>query len=204
MPKVSAKDVGSVDDIKGQQRPAVGKYHMSINHWDETFQEKDAVIVEFGVLDGNVPGQFGRTIQEKFFISEKAVPRLVRMCLAAGLILPGQELDSDLTSVATSKQLIVEIVPHSYENKEGKKVDTVQCAYMGFWPVDHAEVADVPKNQHALAMIGRNIPNGQSRSQQPALPNGNGTSKQQQQPAAAQQQPVGAAAGGGDDWSDLT
>lgn len=163
MPPLSAKEATSHNDIKGKQRPLPGKYHVAISHWDEKFEKVDAVKVTFTVLDGDVPGQVGRELQESFFVKDQegnwSTDRIARLAMCIGLLKPGEELDADLTDAAIGRQLVIEIASREYEDKKEKdsngkpvKKTTVNIANGGYatWPVDDPLVAAVPKNSNAL------------------------------------------------------
>lgn len=169
MPRLDARNTESENDVQGTPRPKPGHYHAAIHHWDESFRiAPNVIFVDFQILEGTTPEQKGTVLTERFATTDKAIPRLLRMCLAAGVVKPGEELDRDLTDEAPGHQLVIEVTPRTYENKQGQQVETVQCSYMGFWSINNKEVANVPKNAGALKLLGGNG-NGHS--------NGNGNAK---------------------------
>jgi hypothetical protein len=174
MPALSAKEVSSPNDLKGRQRPLPGKYHVAINHWDETCSKKNELVVGFVVLDGTTPGMVGREIQTSMLFEydgKDLTDRIVRLALCCGLLQPGQECDEDLTHKANGKQLVIEVVEREYEDKKtGEKKKVVDLGNFGYatWAVDDQLVVDVQKNQNAL----RNRGNANTTNT-----NGNGATK---------------------------
>lgn len=160
MPVLSAKEVTNPNDLGGKRKPDNGKYHVAITAWDETQDKHDAIVVSFTVLDGTVPGMKGREWVEFFNFKdskgESAVDRIVRLCLVAGLIKPGQEIDEDLTQKAIGKQLVVEVEHREYV-KDGEKKKAFGITNFGYstWAVGDPLVVDVPKSSAALKTNGK-------------------------------------------------
>lgn len=198
--RMNASNVKSIDDLGGN-RPAPGKYHVALKHVDESLQGKNdsTIVCEFEVLHGTVPGQEKKTHTEYFSISEKALVRLTRLAICLGLMQPGDDKDIRFKD-ALGGQLVIELEQHEYE-KEGQKKSGSRITFMGMWPIDHADVRDVPKNKDALVVM-----HGQANTapaQQGTLPsNGNGSG---QAPAQGGQQQAPAASGAGGDrkWDGI-
>lgn len=148
MVKMGAKNIQSEDDIQGNPRPLPGRYHVAVKHVDEKMDKFDKVIVEFEVLAGTTPGQEGRTITEFFAVTDKALPRLQRLAVVLGLIKPGEGEKEVEFSDGVGRQLVIEVEENEYE-KDGRTIHGVRCAYLGFWSLSNAAVADVPKDDAA-------------------------------------------------------
>jgi hypothetical protein len=48
------------------------------------------------------------------------------------------------------RHLIVEVIEEEFEKKDGSKATRAKLSYAGFWAVDDARVASVPKDEAAL------------------------------------------------------
>lgn len=162
MPVLSAKKVTSPNELGGARKPDSGKYHVEIIHWDETQTDGDKIIVGFSVLDGTVPGMRGREWREYFNFKdskgEDATDRILRLCLVAGLVQPGQETEEDFTQKAIGRQLIVEVEHRKYvDKKTGDEKTAFGITNFGYstWAVDDPLVVDVPKSKAALNASGK-------------------------------------------------
>lgn len=145
MVMLGATNVQSEDDIQGNARPLPGRYHAIVKEVDESMEKVDKIIIEFEVLAGTTPGQEGRVVTEYFAVTEKAISRLTRLALVLGLLNPGEEERDVAFSDAIGRDLVIEVEPNEYTNKEGKEVKTVRVTYLGFWSTGNEAVADVPK-----------------------------------------------------------
>lgn len=143
-----------IDDENGVggSYPDAGRYHVIINDVDESFEESNSIIVEFRVLAGTVPNQTKKTLKEYFSVSDKALPRLMRLGLASGFIPPNDPPKERNFEEAISRQLVVEIEDHTYE-KNGETKKTRRISWMGMWSTPNPEVADVPKDAEAIRII---------------------------------------------------
>lgn len=159
---LGAKNVQSEDDIQGNARPLPGRYHVIVKEVDESMEKVDKIIIEFEVLAGTTPGQEGRVVTEYFAITEKAISRLTRLALVLGLLKPGEE-DRDVAfSESVGRDLVIEVEPNEYTNKDGKEVKTVRVTYLGFWSTGNEAVADVPKYSAVDGASGASGGNGVS------------------------------------------
>lgn len=165
MVSLGAKDIQSEDDISGGNRPLPGRYHLNVKEVDETMDKFDKVIVEFEVLAGTTPGQEGRTFQEYFALTEKAIPRLQRLAIVLGLIKPGDPETDVSFSVGIGRQLVGEVEENDYE-KDGQKKKGVRLGYLNYWSIGNKAVDDVPLNRDALQFDTR----GTAAPSQPAAP----------------------------------
>lgn len=162
MVMLGATNVQSEDDIQGNARPLPGRYHVIVKEVDESMEKVDKIIIEFEVLAGTTPGQEGRVVTEYFAITEKAIPRLQRLAMTLGLLKPGEDDRDVLFSDAIGRDLVVEVEPNEYTNKEGKEVKTVRVTYLGFWSTSNKAVADVPKYSAVNGASGGSSGNGAS------------------------------------------
>lgn len=130
----------------GFQRLPPGRFHVEIIEVDESFQKQaDKVVVVFDVLAGTVPDRVGRRHTEFFSTSPGAMDRLKRLAMVCDLIKPGEQRDVSFND-AVGADLVIEIVPHSYE-KDGKTIETTQLDFGGMWSTSHEEVREVPKGK---------------------------------------------------------
>jgi hypothetical protein len=152
----------SEDDVGGSQYLLPGRYHVVVQSVDDSFDKKDYITVEMVALAGTTPGQQKRIVREKFFVSEAAKPRLARFAVVVGLVRPGDPKASADFSLAEGRQLIVEVTEEEYVGKDGKDHKSSRVAYLGMWSLGNAEVADVPRDAQAAAMIPRQGNSGQA------------------------------------------
>lgn len=186
---MGAETVQSENDIQGSVRPLPGRYHVVVKEVEEKSAadlgknaKSDAYVVEFEVLAGTVPGQEGRTIQDKFFQSEKAMPRLQRFALCVGLLRPGEPARMVYFEEAVGRHLVIEVEEQKGSGENAGKTYS-NVSYMGLWSTGNEEVADVPK--YAPIMQPQQMqqqPQQPQMTQQPPL--------QQQQYQQPVQQPV--------------
>lgn len=220
--RMSAKEVKSESEVQGTPRPKPGRYHAIINHakWGEKDEWADGkktgnkipfLAVEFAVLNGTIPGQEKTTLPEKFFTSEKAEIRLLRLALASGILQPGEERDVDFENELSGKQLIIEVDEDEYE-KDGQKKKISKLTFLGLWSVFNPEQKEVPRDQQMMqaaisqrgnGMVSANGAvggvagggNGGPANGNGGHTNGNGNGNGHQQPAAS-----GANGGGDKKW----
>ena len=131
----------------GYKKLPPGRFHVEVVEVDETFQKQpQKVLVTFEVLNGTAPDQKGRRHTEYFSISPNAMDRLKRLAMVCKLIGPGEQKEVSFND-ALGADLIIEVVPHSYEDKNKKMVDTTQMDFGGMWAVDHEDVKQVPRGK---------------------------------------------------------
>lgn len=149
---LDVQDVQSEKDFGGQfNQPKPGRYHVIVKEVDESYQTyQNKVVIEFEVKAGTVPGQEGRTLREFFATSEKALPRLKRLAIILGLLKGGQKKEVNFVD-GIGRQLVIDVEEHQYDDREGKKVDTVRVGFFGTYKPDDADVKDVPKDPDVLA-----------------------------------------------------
>lgn len=153
MVRLNATGAASESDIAGgQNKPPAGRYLAILQDADESLSKGDYVTLNYQILAGTVPGQRGKTIDKQYHLSEKAAPSLTRVAVAIGLMHPGAEADVEFVG-AVGWPLIIEIEPHEYENKAGKKVQTVQVGFAGAWSPTHPDVAEVLTVPEVLAAL---------------------------------------------------
>lgn len=159
--KASATNYKSESDVQGKPAPVAGKYHMDIASVNDTRRKKDGgvlpyTIVEYEVLNGTVPGQEGKKVTQFIELDENGnetadyIEKATRLCLAAGILKPGEERDVDAKELEHCQVVVgVEV----WESKKTKKSSTGVGDYgMAIWSVDNADVADVPKNKDAIRL----------------------------------------------------
>jgi hypothetical protein len=150
---LGAQNAQSEDDFRGGSRPLPGRYHSVVKVAEEKTNGKTGnqqVEVTFEVLAGTMPGQEGKEMIGYFVVTEKNIKQLQCLATVLGLLRPGQS-DTDIDfAVSRGRQLVIEVIEDVYEGKKREKL-----AYMGFWSVNHRDVADVPKNAEAMAYLSQ-------------------------------------------------
>lgn len=129
--------------------PEPGKYHVIVVDVDEQNPQKIKVMLQVVCNEGNPAGQAGRSLQETFTVSEKAMPRLIRFAMCVGLLGPNEQRDVDLRW-ARGRQLIVEVIREPWTTDDGKEKVSTKISGDGMWPIGHADVQDVPVDQETL------------------------------------------------------
>lgn len=128
----------------GFTRLPAGRYHTQILEVDESFQKNaNKIVISFEVLAGTIPGMEGKRHNE--FFSMNAMDRLKRLAMVCDLIKPGEVKDVSFMDTI-GKDLIIDIIPHSYE-KDGKTIETTQMDFGGMFKVTDDEVKDVPRGK---------------------------------------------------------
>ena len=164
--RCDASGVTKADDVQGRPRPVPGQYLCIVKRSDDSRVRPDgkpfnATVVELEVLAGNVPGQEGKTVEHKLWLDKDTgaetpeyLQKALRLCLALGLIRPGEQKDIDFDSQAPGKICVV-----SFEEtgKDGKKYTNVGNYGMDLWPVNDPAVAaivNLPASQEVLRALG--------------------------------------------------
>lgn len=143
--QLNASGKKSEDDFQTSNAPVPGKYHVMIKSVDESFTtHPNAVVVDFEVLAGTVPGQEGKSLYTYFSTSERAQDNLIKLAMITGLLHPDEEADVRFSD-AIGRSLIVEAVEEEYQGKKRVKV-----GYLRMWSVGHADVNSVPISQDYL------------------------------------------------------
>lgn len=137
---LNASSVKSASELTLGGLPLPGRYHVMVTDCTEGDSSVEA---KFQILAGTTPGQEGKQLTEWFHISDKAIKRLVRFAMCAGLIAPGEEKDVDFVG-AVGAQLVIEVEEQEYQGKKKTRISAD-----GLWPVDDAAVASVPKSADA-------------------------------------------------------
>lgn len=153
----------------GFQRLPAGRYHVEVIEVDETFQKNaDKLLVTFEVLNGTIPDCVGKRHTEFFSVTENAMDRLKRLAMVCSLIKPGEAREVSFNN-AVGTSLIIEFVPNSYESKKtGKKVETTQLGFGGFWKEDHEEVKEVPRGKRSPQPAQEGQPSPEMKTSRPA------------------------------------
>ncbi len=128
-----------------------GQYHVRITRWDDSFSKSDSIICEFAVLAGTTPGQQGKEHSEFLPTSSPKGDEATRHCRrriarcawAAGAYKPG-ETKAISAADMEGRDLVVGIYEDEYKGKKKSKI-----GFEDFWPLDHVDVAAVPKGETA-------------------------------------------------------
>jgi len=188
MVMLDAQNAQSEDDFAGRSRPEPGRYHAIVNHAEEGGSKKKGtpgLSVEFQILAGTPDGQQGKTIP--LFLSyvgsddsktKTCIDRVTRLALCVGVLQPGQAAEPDWQE-AIGRELVIEVEAQEYTDQNGQSKQGAQVAFMGFWSLGNAVVADVPRDKDSPGMrqlakggnsqAAGNAPNQAARSQQPAV-----------------------------------
>jgi len=163
MPSLQKKEYKSLDEVGGKDKPLGGFYHVAITHWDETFTEKDQIVVDFQVLAGTTPKQEGKVHREYISMkkangsdnSENFEATTRRLLVACGIIGLNDAIDRDVTNEVKGRQCIIEIGEREYE-KDGQKKKAYNIASYGnaIFPLDDPAVVHVAKHAGALTLPG--------------------------------------------------
>ncbi len=148
MVEIGTTGIDSENDVAGGF-PDPGRYHVVIHNAEE---ESDKVVVDFCILNGNKPNQEKKTLTERYYLTEKSLPRLIRLGVSCGFIPPNDLPKERDFAEAIGRQLIIEIEDSPYE-KNGVMKQGRSVSYMGMWSLGNSEVADVPKDAEAMKMI---------------------------------------------------
>ena len=192
--------IGSADELKGYDYPKAGQYHCSIASFDDSREKVDALRFEIGILAGTVEGQDGKTWKETFWDPNPshrdggkfAVKRLASFALATGLITKeqlGSNVEIDWSQIV-GRQLVCTIVEYTRDGDEGKVYKGAEVGGLKFFSIDDPEVAMVPKDAKAAALLGGEVPGARPTS-------GNGTPAPAPAPAPVPPKK------GGSDWSQF-
>lgn len=158
--RASAKNAQSESDLKGKPAPVAGLYHVTITKVNDSRVKKDgsplnATVVEFEVLAGSVPGQEGKEVAQFYYLGDEGqetaeyCEKVSRLCMAAGLLKPGEEKDIDAADLENC-QVVIEMA--DYTTKAGKTGVNIKNFGLAIWGVNHPDVASVPKNHEAIRL----------------------------------------------------
>src|SRR5574343_354963 len=194
-------DYGSEEEMDSGGYPKSGQYHAAVLDVDDDPEGIEAIKVEFEVLAGTVPHQDGKQFTETFWRPNAnhkdggkfAAKKIYRFLKAVGLAdekALGRKVSIDWQA-AKGMQLVVAV--EEYERKGADKKGNqrtykgAQIEGLNIYPVDDPEVAAVPKDETALAMLP-----GKSEGGKGSNGNGNGqgngaakTNEEAKQTAAA-------------------
>jgi hypothetical protein len=127
-----------------------GKYHVVVESVEKDHSGNNpALKFTFGILAGTTPGQVGRKVHERLFLTEKAKARVMIFANRLGLIGKadvGQPNVRKNWGDARNKQVIIEVATREYDKKDGSKGKASNVTFGGIWRLDDAEVKDVPRS----------------------------------------------------------
>lgn len=205
--RINSTGVSGENDVTGFRPPAPGRYHVVIKHVDESFQKADAVIVEFEILAGTVPGQEGMTHTERLWMKDgNSTDQHLRFALVAGIIQPGTEAEVSFQH-AVGRQMVIGLDKRK-SKKDDKEYTNIADYGMAIWGLNNPEVSDVPRmpgpmqqqapqQQMQQPPVQQQMPMPQQQQYQQPAPQQQYAQPQQQQ-VSPQQQPAG---DGG--WGDI-
>jgi hypothetical protein len=141
----------SAADLEGDNNPPPGKYHARIEDVQHVSDQKPYLKVRFALLAGTDPEGVGCALHERFYLSEKARPRVANLVRRLKLI--GDDAFGGRTTVylgqAIGQQLIVQVIEEEYPTKDGGKGKHAKLSFMGFWNLADERVKDVPRDASA-------------------------------------------------------
>src|SRR5262245_61705009 len=133
------------DDLSGKRVPP-GKYHAVItSSADDNGSTSPARAIKLLLLTGEAKGM---TLTEKLFLTDKSKKRFALVLRRLGVIKPedfGKRVEFDWNSLV-GRQCIVEVTEEEFDKRDGTKGKTSKLAYAGVWPLDHPDVASVPRD----------------------------------------------------------
>lgn len=197
---LDATKTKSESDVQGFPRPEPGRYLAVIKNqeWKQP-GGKTALAVEFETIAGTVPGQSGRTVDQKFFLSDDNdyQPSHLRLGLATGLVQPGTVAEDPNWAQIVGAFIVIGVEKKS--GKDNKEYTNIGNWGLDIWGTSNPDVADVmsiPDVRDAVARInGQAAPAAQApaptavpQQTQPAQQPAPATAPQQQavsQPVAA-------------------
>ncbi len=154
MVSLDASKAKTIDDVGSQfWSPPEGQYHLQIWDGQEGFENGTPAYVEFTfvIMKGTVPGQERQQYKERFYYSEGALPRLIRLAMACKVLQPGGVLASFTPEMVKGRSLIAAFEKRTGKSaKSGREFTGTQIGYTSMWPTDHPDVATVPKDEELI------------------------------------------------------
>lgn len=137
----------TASDLEGEAILPPDMYHIVI-----VAAKKDdgALKLRYQVLaSAKHPETVGSLASERFFLSDKAIKRLVILGHRLGLIDDnefGGRKNIDW-SAAQNRDLIVQVINEEYEKKDGSPGISSKWTYAGFWSPDDERAGDCPRGK---------------------------------------------------------
>lgn len=175
--RLNSSGVNNENDVVGFRPPAPGRYHVVVKSVDESFEKIEAVIVEFEVLSGTVPGQKTLVHREAMFLqNHEPTSQILRFALVTGLLQAGTEADVDFQH-AVGRQLVIGVDKRK-SKKDDKEYTNISGYGLDMWSLNNPEVADVPRQPNPMERQ-------QTQPPQQQIPPAQSMQPQQQMPAPA-------------------
>lgn len=161
MQTLDMTDYKTPEDLKGNDYPGDGQFHVVVNRVDDSHEKIDGLKVEFYVLAGTVEHCTGKRWEEAFFWPNQdakdggkfARKRLAALAFATGLVTPadlGKQVEINWPDMLY-RQLKLAVRSYS-RTKDGKTYRGAEIDGMGIWgPLDE-EAAHIPIDPNALQM----------------------------------------------------
>jgi hypothetical protein len=200
--RMNSTGVKNESDVTGFRPPAPGRYHAVVKYVDDSFaktygeKNNQALIVEFQILAGTVPGQENLTHKEMMFLRDGGpTDQHLRFALVTGLMQAGTEADVNFQN-AVGRQLIIALEKNT-SKKDSKEYTNLAEYGMAMWGLNNPEVKDVPRlpgpgqRQQQAPPMQQQMPMPQQQPPQGYPPQGQGGYQQypQQAPQQHYQQP---------------
>jgi hypothetical protein len=174
----------SEKDLGGRNEPTEGTYHLCVLDVDEDPADYDGFKIQLQVLAGTVENQAGRSYWQGVNAPEDThkdggkFAKDVRKKLALVLGLVGQGVFGKKASVdwaeARGRQMVAKLKVRKWTSSKGTTGESPEIDGLNMWRVDHPEVAAVPKDAEAMALLGISVPPAGAAGAAGAPANGNG------------------------------
>lgn len=162
-------DFGSDDDLNSYDYPIEGIYHLMAENVDDSRERVNGVQVDCQILAGTTKSQQGKKFRETFWDPSPeskdggrfAKKRVAKFARATGLLSSdnlGKRASVDWKA-AEGRQFVAKLVNYERKNDDGRVYKGAQIDGISIYAVNAPEVAEVPKDQGALALIpGLEVP----------------------------------------------
>lgn len=137
--------------------PEIGTYHVKLSAVEsqDDGEHTPSENLTFQVLGGTVPGQAGKQITERLYLSgrdEDKTKKAIQRAMGFGKRM-GVYTEADAKALkaiefekAIGKTFIIEVVDGSYTDKvTGDKKEMVRLGYMGVWRDDSPDAPECPR-----------------------------------------------------------
>lgn len=145
-------NVSDADLDGGSWIDQAGDYLVQITAVDDTFtRDAKAIVVDFQVIQGKPEGQEGRRHRERLYCSPKAMARILKFSVAAGLGTREQLIANkaaiDLTQ-AVGRQIGIRVVGEQYTTDAGEQKTAYKVGYLEFHPIRQPTAQVTPASSH--------------------------------------------------------
>ncbi len=180
--KTHLGNAADVTDLQTKPHPEIGFAHVTVANVNDsrtttTGKPFNGTKVEFEILAHSVPGQEGKKWEEIYWLDKNGqetdnyLQAMSALCFSAGLLKRGDP-DRDVQPEELENcQVIVEV---EERKSDGKTYFGIKDMGRKVWPVEHPDVAAVPKNLDAIRLWNEARGVSSNGNGQAAGGNGNG------------------------------